>query len=239
VKGAGRGLKIGVEDTNLGIKTNPMSEWSQVTPDIYKSKVMRGLSKALGYELGVPDRAFFQSAFDESVANQMKAQKLKKVTPDIMETANAEALYRTFQNNSAIANALSKGKKFLNANREFGLGSLLLKYPKTPGNILSVGLDYSPVGFVKGLKQFYDAKSVLTPAAQRQAIMNISRGMTGSGLILGGAFLAKNGIITGRKASDKDQAAANRDTGQGPFVFNMTALGRLLKGEDTARAPAT
>lgn len=114
---------------------------------------------------------------------------------------------------------------------------LVLKYPKTPGNIVSVGLDYSPVGFFKGLKELNDGIKQGDMGKLRGGEINIGRSITGSGLIIGGAYLAKQGIITGKKEQDKDQAAADQQSGMSPFSFNITALGRLMRGEDTKTQP--
>jgi hypothetical protein len=86
---------------------------------------------------------------------------------------------------------------------------------------------------VKGLKQFYDSVKVLDPVMQREAILNLSRGITGTGLIFGGAMMAKQGIITADPETDPDIRQLKREAGQGPFSINLSALGRFFKGEDT------
>jgi hypothetical protein len=227
------GFKQGAEDVKLGIRTTGSQGQFEVTKDIFKpGSIGNKLEKALGYELSTFDKAFYTGRYQSSLENILKADggKLKQW---MVDQAEAEALYSTFQNNSAIANGLQKLKRGLNVGQEWGVGDLILKYPKTPGNIVSVGMDYSPIGFVKGLKQFYDSTKLLDHALQREAILNLSRGITGTGLILGGAMLAKQGIITGKAEKDADIRQTQREAGQGPFWVNLTALGRLLGGRDT------
>lgn len=228
------GFKMGVEDANLGIRTSGSAGKYDIISDAFESgSTMNKLEKVLGYSLGAPDKAFYHGRYMSSLENIMKAKGVDVPTPIMREMADAEALYATFQNNSAIAQGLSATKRGLNAGKEWGLGDLLLKYPKTPGNIVSAGLDYSPIGFVKGLKQFYDSVKILDPVMQREAILNLSRGITGTGLIFGGAMMAKQGIITADPETDPDIRQLKREAGQGPFSMNLSALGRFFKGEDT------
>ena len=237
IKGAIKGAKYGIEDTKLGIKTLGGQSKFDVRPDVFKKGVMKKLQNALGYELGVPDKAFYQSAFDKTLDSTMRANKTKTPTAEMLDIANAEALYATFQNNSAIGNALQKTKGVLNLGKDFGAGDFIIKYPKTPGNIVSAGLDYSPVGMAKGITSLARNLNSMTPAVQREAVRNIGRGITGTGAIAMGVILAQNGIITGKKDSDKDIAALDREQGMGPFSFNATALQRFIKGEDTRARP--
>ena len=237
VKGAIKGSKYGVEDTKLGIKTLGSQTKFDIRPDVFKKGIMKKLQNALGYELGVPDKAFYQSAFDKTLDSVMRANKTKTPTAEMLDIANTEALYATFQNNSAIGNALQKTKGVLNLGKDFGAGDFIIKYPKTPGNIVSVGLDYSPIGIGKGITSLARNLNTMTPSVQREAVRNIGRGITGTGAIAMGVILAQNGIITGRKDSDRDIAALDREQGMGPFTFNATALLRLVRGEDTKIRP--
>jgi hypothetical protein len=232
------GFKQGVEDVNLGIRTTGAAGNYDLTKEVFKpGSVGNKLEKLLGYELSSMDKAFYTGRYQSSLENMMKAQNVKVPTPEMKASAEAEALYATFQNNSALSKGLQKGKNALNAGKEWGLGDFILKYPKTPGNIVNVGLDYSPVGFVKGLKSLHDGIKLKNIQTIRNGELLLGRSLVGSGLIAGGAFLAKQGIITGKQDGDFDKSSADRDLGKGPFAFNITALGRLLKGEDTKTRP--
>lgn len=241
LKGAKKGAKYAIEDVQLGIKTSGAAGSYDIQPQIFQNGILRRLENALGYELSVPDKAFYQRAFDISIDNQMKAAAksgvaVNKPTAAMIAQANEEGLYQTFQNNSALAKALSATKRGLNFGKEFGLGDLILKYPKTPGNIISQGIDFTPVGIVRGSYDLIKAiNTESTVAQQRNAILNIGRGLTGTGLISLGAVLANVGIMTADKEFDKKKAAFERVTGAGPFTINLTALQRFVQGKDPKR----
>ena len=232
------GFKQGVEDVNLGIRTTGAAGNYDLTKEVFKpGSVGNKLEKLLGYELSSMDKAFFTGRYQSSLENMMKAQKVKVPTPEMKASAEAEALYATFQNNSYLSRALQTAKNAANFGQEWGLGDFILKYPKTPGNIVNVGLDYSPVGFFKGLKSLNDGIKLKNIQNIRNGELLLGRSLVGSGLIAGGAFLAKQGIISGKQDGDFDKSAADRELGKGPFTFNITALGRLLKGEDPKARP--
>lgn len=232
-KGFLKGIKYGVEDTNLGIRTSGSETQFEIKPNVFQNKILKGVEKALGYELSVPDKAFYQAAFEDSMNNQMRAMKLSKPNGRVIEQANQEALYRTFQNDSKLATILSGVKKGLNFNKEFGAGDFIMKYPRTPGNIAQAGLfDYSPLGGAQGIYRLGQGirQGTLDPFAQREAVMQIGRGLTGTGLLAGGAALAKSGVVQGRPDTDKDVNNMDRSIGGGPYTFNVSALTRGFQG---------
>lgn len=240
-KGFIKGIKFGAEDVKLGIKTSGAAGGYDIQPQIFKNAVLRKLENAMGYELSVPDKAFYQRAFDTSLNNQMRAaaksgQAVDKPTAQMIAQANEEGLYQTFQNNSGLANALVQVKHWLNAGKDFGAGDFILKYPKTPGNIVSQGIDFTPIGIGKGVYQLVNAArtATLNPITQRQAILNIGRGLTGTGLLSLGAVLANVGIMTADKNVNKNVNALDVIQGGGPFRLNVSALQRFATGGDPA-----
>lgn len=236
--GFGRGLKEGAQETELGVRIGGGGKYD-INPAVFKGKVMSRIEKTLGHSLSDMDKAFATAQFDETLDSLMRANKVNKPTQEMLDIAENEALYATFQHDSFIARSLMGAKQWLNKAqvKGFGLGDVVVRYPKTPGNLVAVGMDYSPYGFLKGLVQFAKLNQGSNLAAQRAAVRNLGRGITGTGLITGGYILAQNGIITARKDSDKDVNSLQRNQGQPPFSFNFSALNRMLRGEDTKPRP--
>lgn len=194
VKGLGQGFKEGVEDVSMGINTrdklgtrfnlNDRASFDNIP-------ALNQLEKALNYSLQVPDRMFYQAAYNESIANQLKAAGVTKPTEEMIKNATNEALEAVFQNNSALGNMVLKmrqsGNELLNLNG-YGLGDAFIPYAQTPANVTQQGINYSPFGIAKGINN-------LRLGNQRQGTMDIARGLTGSGLMYGGYELAKNGLL--------------------------------------------
>ena len=165
---------------------------------------------------------------------------------DIAEVVNEEIRYRTFQDDTLLARILNAGKKTFNEAGvpEFGLGDFIIKFTTVPGNIMTRSLEYSPLGYVKALwligKTTYDNvrnKKPFTAAQQREIALSLSRPFTSLGLIAAGAFLRHNGIIVGTSFTSGEDYRENKwEKGKGlsDFVLNLSALQRMIKGEDTA-----
>lgn len=77
----------------------------------------------------------------------------------------------------------------------------ILPFRKTPANILVRGVEYSPIGLLKGLT--YDLSRVKGgEMSAAEAIDNISAGLTGTGLLGLGVLLAAEGLVRGSGTGD-------------------------------------
>lgn len=193
-KGLVQGTKEGIEDVNLGIDTRQGIGGRFDLPQrrsFTNTPVLSQLEKALDFSLRVPDRAFYQATFSESLANQMKAAGIKEPTEEMLNRAQAEALESVYQNNGQLANMISGVRQGLNriGMKDFGLGDALIPYAQTPANVAQQGINYSPLGLIKAIKSGLQGN-------QRQATLDVARALTGSGMIGGGYLGAKNGLFT-------------------------------------------
>lgn len=83
-------------------------------------------------------------------------------------------------------------------------GEGILPFRKTPANILVRGLEYSPLGLLNGIKQAaWDVQKGNMSSAE--AIDNIAAGLTGTGLLGLGVYLAAQGLIRGHGGDDDDK----------------------------------
>lgn len=231
LKGLKEGFKLGLEDALNGIDTSGINTQYSLPNKTFRKGVLSGLETVLNIELRAPDRAAYQAAFDGSLDSQMRAKGISEATADMVKIAHEDALYRTFQDDSLIARVLQSGKKTLNKiglpGGDFGVGDLVLKYPKTPGNLISRGLDYSPAGLIKSA--FELSKGLRGDKFdQKHFVETLARATNGTGLIALGFTLANNGIITGRENDDFEFEMFNRMTGEGGFRINLSALRRYL-----------
>lgn len=228
-RGFKKGLKEGFEDAWLGIDTSAAAtQFDLPKGQVFKNKMLNGLERTLGVALKAPDRAAYQAAFESSLAMQMKLKKVTEATPEMLHIAHLDGLYRTFQDDSVAAKVFMGIKKALNAGKDFGVGDVVLKYPKTPGNLLARGIDYSPAGFLKSIVEL--AKPLLGKGFdQRAFVESTSRALTGTASLVGaGALMHKLGLITGKRAEDSDINALQRTTGLGQYKLNMSGLARFV-----------
>jgi len=247
VGGLKRGWKEGVEDALQGVETNKgVASQFDLPNRTFRDPVFGRLEKVMNIELRATDRAAYTAAFEGSLSDQMRAAKVSDPTDAMIEQAHLDGLYRTFQDNSTLAKIFSGTKKGLNRYlpiiksrdglNNFGMGDLILKYPKTPANILQRGIDYSPIGLVgsliKGAKQAADGAF-----NQREFVEAASRGTVGTGIVTLGYFMSKLGLVTGDKPNDYDVSATQESTGKRGYSVNATALKRfVMSGLDPSKA---
>lgn len=241
-KGLSKGFKEGFEDALNNVNTAPGStQFELPKASIFKgnskfAKFGKGLEKVLNVELRAPDRAFFQAAYDESLRQQMKANKINdvaEITQEMMDEAVLDGLYRTFQDDNIASNLFSRLKKGLNTiginDGAFGLGDLVIKYPKTPGSLLSRAVEYSPAGFFGTVTEM--AKPFVKGEAfnQKAFVDKTARALTGTvGLVGTGAILHRMGIISGRGDDDWDINETKERMGLGQYRLNISALKRFV-----------
>lgn len=237
-KGAKIGLVEGVQDALQGINTSYIpTQFELPKTQVFSGPVGRNLERLLNIELRAPDRAMYKAAYDGSLYQQMKAAGVTEPTEAMKEIAHYDGLYRTFQDDNATTYIFSKIKNALNVGREFGVGDIVLKYPKTPANLLNRGIAYSPAGFVNAL--FEAAKPLIGHSFdQKKFVEAFSRAFVGTtGLVGAGSLMRSLGIITGRRNEDTDVDTLERLTGLGQYRINISALKRfVLSGFDPESA---
>lgn len=182
---------------------------------------------------------------------------IKQLDSKIMDIADQAGQYATFQDDTLLSKGAVGLKRLLNkptdlANKYlvdkgvlnnklsmegFGLGDIILKYAKTPANIVMRGIDYSPLGFIRGIGELIPLVTK-KEFNQREAALALSRAITGTlGLSGVGYALADAGILTGGSSSDADIRGLEGMSGKGAYKANLSALRRyIMSGLDKSEA---
>ena len=236
-KGYRQGRKLGIEDAILGINTfQEDTKFEFRRNRVFTEGVLGKAEMMLDIALRATDRAAYTAAFYDSLEEQMKIAKVDAPTEEMTERAAMIGLYRTFNDETALSSMFSGIKSNLNRigfggekgkPKEFGLGELIMKYPKTPANILGRAIDYSPAGFVvTALKLFADTDSY---TKQRAVAEGLSRAIMGTGLIAIGALFAQAGILTGSNPEDdEDIYKLQKSYGLRDFSVNVSSIPRYI-----------
>lgn len=231
-----KGGKTAVKEAFGGINTGAKTQFDLNDVPVFRKGILGTLEKTMNATLRGADRAAYEASFDDAIRAQMKATKTNVVTPEMIEAAHHTGLYRTFQDENAISNFFVGMKRSLNKigvgteGKRFGLGDIVLKYPKTPANLLARGIDYSPAGFVRSI---FEASKPLFGKEfdQRAFVDSFGRAVTGSGTAFGtGYILAANGIITAQPEENKDLRNTQRAEGLGGYQINVSAFKRWVAG---------
>lgn len=217
------------------------------------SRNLSRVERLLGYELNLTDEVTKGSIRAETIRQLQGFVDSGKMTmEEAIQAAEQEMLYRTFQDDTLVGNALSVLKKLGNTLigfgdsgqtlgkmkvHEFGLGDLLTKYTQVPGALVHRSIEFTPAGYAKAIYALAMAQKNggiknMSALQQRNIALAIGRATTGSGLIALFAALTKAGIILNADDEDDPDAKALRAAGGiSGTQINVDALGRLIRGE--------
>ncbi len=220
--------------TAAGIEREIQSKRKMFKGEDVFSRAVQGIgdlnSRALDYE----DVIFNRAAYVDSFAQALQAKGVTAAEAHAgtraadVEAARAyaieEAQRATYRNTTALSEALSKMGRYQGDNQVLRAASFaadaFLPFRKTPANILTTGLDYSPVGLVKGIKEaMVDVKSGKCTAAD--AVDSLASGLTGTGILTLGAYLAAEGLLHVRAGDDDKEEAFEKSMGKQDYAIQI------------------
>lgn len=221
--------------TAAGIEREIQSKRKMFKGEDVLSRAVQGIgdlnSRALDYE----DVIFNRAAYVDSFAQALQAKGVTAAeahagtrTADV-EAARAyaieEAQKATYRNTTALSEALSKRGRYDASDNivERGISFVtdaLLPFRKTPANILTTGLDYSPVGIAKSVKEaLWDVRRGNCTAAD--AVDSLASGLTGTGIFALGAYLAAEGLLHVRAGDDDKEEAFEKSMGGQDYAIQI------------------
>lgn len=220
--------------TAAGIEREIQSKRKMFRGEDVLSRAVQGIgdlnSRALDYE----DVIFNRAAYVDSFAQALQAKGVTAAEAHAgtrvadVEAARAyaieEAQRATYRNTTALSEALSKMGRYQGDNQVLRAASFaadaFLPFRKTPANILTTGLDYSPIGLGKGVKEaMLDVKSGKCTAAD--AVDSIASGLTGTGILALGAYLAAEGLLHVRAGDDDKEEAFEKSMGKQDYAIQI------------------
>ena len=176
--------------------------------------------------LDLGDVIFNKSAYVDSFAQALKAKGVTAAEAaggakaDLVAQARAyaieEAQKATYRNTTALSELLSNAGRYEGNNpiaKALSIGyDAFMPFRRTPANILTTGIDYSPVGLAKAIT--YDAYQVKAGnMSAADMVDHLSAGLTGTGILALGAYLAAEGLLRVRTGEDDREKDYNEDRG--------------------------
>ena len=223
----------------------------------FAERVISALERNQAYLLNATDE-FYKGAARASEANTQRLideGKIKTADKDYVKTqAEQLAKYRTFQDDSKMSVIIQEIHDLFNmvgigdsgktikgkTVHSFGAGDIVAPFTRVAGNLVSRGIEYSPINAMKGTVEIAEAvaKAANNGSAdvelQAKGVSNAARGLTGTSIAFGFMNLVKMGLM--RKADDEDDekvAALNRAEGMTGTQLNLSAAKRWLSGGGT------
>lgn len=220
--------------TAAGIEREIQSKRKMFKGEDVLSRSIQWIGEKNSELLDREDVRFNKSAYVDSFAQALQAKGVTAAEAHAgtraadVEAARAyaieEAQRATYRNTTALSEALSKMGRYEGDNPVLKAASFaadaFLPFRKTPANILTTGLDYSPVGLAKGIKEaMFDVKSGKCTAAD--AVDSIASGLTGTGIFALGAYLAAEGLLHIRAGDDDKEEAFEKSMGKQDYAIQI------------------
>lgn len=225
--------------------------------DRFLERTLSAIERNQAYLLTATDE-FYKGAARGIARNTQKLVDSGKIkTADkgyAAKQAEQLAKYRTFQDDSKLSVAIQHIHDVLNLVgvgesgktikghkvHAFGAGDFVAPFTRVAGNLVSRGMEYTPINAVKGVLEI--AQQVvkaaggqsIDPAAQAKGVSDAARGLTGTAIAYGFMLLAKEGLL--RQANDEDDpnvVAMNQSEGIAGTQINISAVERALAGHGT------
>ncbi len=178
-----------------------------------KNAVTKEIDKALGTAekianfntkaLEVEDILFSKPMYATALASYMKANHLTEVTDAARTYAMSEAKRGTYND----LNSVSKWASQIGNNSKIGrfLARAIYPFKKVPANVMVRTVEYSPIGFAKGMYDLIQMGKGNTDYTAAKAIDDFAAGVTGTALLGLGAMLAKHGILRATGIGDDEE----------------------------------
>lgn len=231
-----------------GLKNNnPTLNAIEANAHAYKGKnlfnfALNKIDDLTKHALSIGDRPFYEAAYKQRYVELIDLRKKEWLDPELMKLSNDEfknyaelaakmdGLMATYQDDGPIAEALGKLKKGTGQFSEGALGGdilsqVVMPFTKTPGNIASRSLEYSPFGIIKNT--FNTIGEVRKGEFNQQRFVDeLGRNILGTGLFAGGIAAYDNGLMTGSYSDDKDMRNAQKNSGMQEFAWRTNKDGK-------------
>lgn len=198
---------------------------------VFKLKPLEAMRKFNGTALDAEDAWFSKPHYAAALAQFCKANGITaeqvaggKGIEAAREYAIREAQKATYRDTNAFSQMISDLGRYRGDNKMKRLGSTLaegiLPFRKTPANILVRGVEYSPIGFLKSIS--YDLVQVQKGNMQAtEMIDRAAAGLTGTGLMMLGLYMAKEGILRGSGGDDEKKKKFDELQGHQEYAIEL------------------
>ena len=184
--------------------------------------------------LDAEDLLFNRSTYVNSFAQALKAKGVTAAEAHAgtraadVEAARAyaieEARRATYRNTTALSDAVSRMGRYDGDNPVIRAASFavdaFMPFRRTPSNILTTGLDYSPVGLMRAVT--VDAINVQNGTMSgADMVDHLSSGLTGTGIMALGAYLLAEGLLHVRAGEDDKEEAFEKSMGKQDYAIQI------------------
>lgn len=196
-------------------------------------KALETFRKANSAALDVEDVWFSKPHYAYALSQYCKAHGITaeqiaggKGLKAAREYAILEAQKATYRDTNAFSQTISELGRSSRTEKNKGRKAVatimegILPFRKTPANILARGVEYSPIGLANGIKEaLWDVQKGTKTGAE--AIDAISAGLSGTGLLALGLYMAAQGLVRGHGGDDDKKKKFEEMQGHQAYALEL------------------
>lgn len=242
LSGFRRGIADEIRDVKTGLYTaktgeNTIENAINNNRQVFKNPLLNAKDAYVRHGLSIGDRPFYEAAYSGAISDIYRLRKQGLLGEEIQDMADdafqeyAEAVARqraleaVYQDDSMLSRGMSKLKEGLSDVSKGAIGVDVLSqssmpFVKTPANIVSRSIEYSPLGLLKNAAQTVGEAKLGDGINQSRLAMETARNLVGTGIFAGGALAAKNGLMSGGYSDDKDMRNAQKTSGMQEYALD-------------------
>ena len=197
------------DETQRLLKGNKYNDKSALREKqrVFKNETLEFVTSTNSNLLELEDMIFKNKHYVHALASYLQARKinLDNITDNELASAREyavkEAKKATFNDENKLADEIAR----FSGKNAFGYLVVegILPFKRTPLNIVKRGIEYSPLGLAKTLtKGLHDVKKGKITVTEY--IDGLASGLTGTGIMAAGVFLASLGYISGGMGDDDE-----------------------------------
>ncbi len=199
---------------------------------IFKTRAFEKLRNKNFEFLEIEDMWFLKAHYVDALARIITARGIdvNSIDSDTLDKVRAyavkEAQAATYRDANVLAEGLNKlqRKAERSDNKAVRATSVLMEgvmpFKKTPLNIAKQGIQYSPLSILTGIYQLGKGVKEGTHTAT-EAIDTLSKGITGTGLMILGYFLAQLGMLVGEEEEPEKKRKFDKAIGEQSYSIKI------------------
>lgn len=200
---------------------------------IFKNKLLETLRRKNFDYLEAEDMTFLKLHYVDALARVITARGIdvNNVDPETLDKirlfAVRQAQEATYRDANALAEELNRIERAMKTSDKKAVraASVLVEgvmpFKKTPLNIAKQGILYSPVSILTGISKTVKVVKQNGDVSVTEAIDDLAKGLTGTGLVGLGYLLASFGLLLGPDDEDEKKNRFDEMVGEQSYSFNV------------------